>query len=811
MSDLKRLMFDLWESACADNPLRPSAQVVDGHFVLTIKGNRDNWATVTMLAGVPDCAEQRIDGDMLTCRWPSHADAIFGEGGMLAALLPNYEPRAPQLHMARMVQRSIEMGAPAVIEAGTGTGKSFAYAAIALSMGKRLIVSTSNKNLQMQLYYKDLPFLQQLFPGKRVALAQGKGNFACRERCGGHLGAVLPTPELAQWYATTESGNTEEITFAVERKDLAAITVDDDCTGKHCPSYADCFYYAARANLQGADVIVTNHALLCLDQITGGALLPPCDLVVVDEAHKLADYARNALGAEFTMGQISKALHLAMGLAEPEDMDSAETLSIKFEGALNRYIAGADSPQVGVHGEDVIEHGEALADVLAAIADQVFSPDELPNDGEEKKLQKRADRIRRMADKVRLMALPTPAGYVRWIEPARGDDAMTMCAKPFDVSSFVGALAGVRTEDAPKLADHTRCTRCARTLTAAQVAVLEGKPYGPDCIHYVDVFGDAETMALADWLGIDRDAPAEVTHGSRAIVFCSATLAAPDMAHFLATAGLPDAMQMVAASPFDYAENALLYVPTGSNPAPNEQGWLRWAIDQMRQLVQASRGGAFLLFTSYAAMKEAVYDLRYTFTGLGLSVYVQGELPKLEIARRFREDGNAVLFATKSFFEGVSIDGDALRLVVIDKMPFEAPSPLLQAMEADATERARRAGVKGRRLEMWAFDQVRVPRMIIELKQGAGRLIRTSTDRGTIAILDPRLRSAQYGRQKVLPALPPAMLVGRIEAVQMFYGELKRRPLVEPPLVVAVPERKPAKSRPMAVVPATAVNEEIPF
>jgi ATP-dependent DNA helicase DinG len=329
----------------------------------------------------------------------------------------------------------------------------------------------------------------------------------------------------------------------------------------------------------------------------------------------------------------------------------------------------------------------------------------------------------------------------------------------------------------------------------------------------VDVFGDAETLSLADWLGIDRDAPAEVTHGSRAIVFCSATLAAPDMAHFLATAGLPDAMQMVASSPFDYAENAVLYVPTGSNPAPNEQGWLRWAIDQMRQLVTASRGGAFLLFTSYAAMKEAVHDLRYTFVSRGLSVFVQGELPKLEIARRFREDGNAVLFATKSFFEGVSIDGSALRLVVIDKMPFEAPSPLLQAMEAAATERARRAGVSGRRLEMWAFDQVRVPRMIIELKQGAGRLIRTSTDRGTIAILDPRLRSAQYGRTKVLPALPPAMLVGRIEAVQMFFGEPKSLATIAQPLPVLTPapangRTKVAKAKPAAVA---MLDEDIPF
>jgi Rad3-related DNA helicase len=455
------------------------------------------------------------------------------------------------------------------------------------------------------------------------------------------MAVALPTQELAQWYAETATGNTEEITFAVERAHLAQITVDDECTGKHCPSYADCFYYRNRASLEGADVVITNHALLCLNEITGGALLPPCDLVVVDEAHKLADYARNALGAEFTLGQISKALHLAMGLADGELIDYAETHAIKFEGAINRYIASADSPQVGVHGEDAFSDGEALANVLTMIADQVFSADELPNDGEEKKLQKRADRIRRMADKVLLMALPTPAGFVRWIEPARGDDPMTLCAKPFDVSDFIGALAGVRTEDAPKLADHTRCARCARTLTADKVAVLEGKPYGPDCIHYVDVFGDAETMALADWLGIDRDAPAEVTHGSRAIVFCSATLAAPDMAHFLTTAGLPDAMQMVAASPFDYAENALLYVVDGA-------GLFKGALS-LRRLLVADKN---------ATMRDLVKDFSTQVT-LNLTDAIE---QIITIMTKYDLYFTAVLDTTGKLIGVVSID-DVMRQI----------------------------------------------------------------------------------------------------------------------------------------------------
>ena len=236
----------------------------------------------------------------------------------------------------------------------------------------------------------------------------------------------------------------------------------------------------------------------------------------------------------------------------------------------------------------------------------------------------------------------------------------------------------------------------------------------------------------------------------------------------------------------------------------------------MRQLVLASRGGAFLLFTSYNAMNQAVRELGGIFAKRGLTVLVQGEMPKLELARRFRSDGNAVLFATKSFFEGVSIDGAALRLVVVDKMPFEAPTPLTQAMEADMLDKARAAGISGKTLEMYPFNHLRVPRMIIELKQALGRLIRTSTDTGVMAVLDSRVRASMYGRSAVIPSLPPAALCSRMALVQTFYGTLPPLPpqLTAPPAETREGKRaeKAAKVKAAAgaVHPAT-VSEEIPF
>lgn len=806
MNDYRSLMLSLWQSACQDTPKRPSARVEAGHFVLTITGNRGAWTDICKAAGVPDCAEQTVEGDTLTARWPSVADEIFGADGLIAAKLPRYEVRAAQLHMARLVQRAIEMGEPAVIEAGTGTGKSFAYAAVCMAMNKKVVISTSNKALQMQLIDKDLPFLCGIFPGKRVAVSVGKSNYACRLKCddGG-----IADPALRNWYEGTLTGNTEEIAFAPDYKALRAMTVDDECGGKHCPLYDSCFYYAARAALQGADVIVTNHALLCLDQVTGGHILPPADVTVVDEAHKLADYMRGAWGAEVTRPQVQRAIALAEGYADLDRLAEADDAAAILGRTLAIQASRTNDPQIGLGSDEELEGAAPLADVLMTLAADVWSEDQAPSDADEKKQARRAQRIRTLAGKLRMLAGPTPDGFVRWLEQGRGGEPIKMVAQPFDVSRQIAQLAGVNAQ--PQAAPtYTHCARCSRKLAAERVAILDGLPYGPDCIGHVDAFGDAETMLLSDWLALERAPEPALSYSGRATIFTSATLAAPDMSHFLATAGLPAALEMQAASPFDYAANALLYLPAAAAPAPNTGAWADWAIDEMRQLVLASKGGAFLLFTSYRMMEEAARRIGPIFTLRGLTVLVQGDMPKMEIARRFRDDGNAVLFATKSFFEGVSIDGAALRLVVVDKMPFEAPNPLTQAMEADLLDKARAAGMTGKTLEMHPFNALRVPRMIIELKQALGRLIRTQTDTGVMAVLDSRVRGAMYGRNVVIPSLPPAQLTSRAELVQTFFGTLAPLPkaLTAPPAAVREEKRK-AKAAP--VQPVAQEYGEIPF
>lgn len=799
--DYRTILLRQWEFTCTENPnRRPSCQIAEGDFIFTIKGNRDAWVEITKACGVPNHAEQTIDeaAGTVTYRWPCHADRIFGEGGKLAQIVPNYEARTPQLHMARLCQRAIEMKAPALMEAGTGTGKSFAYLAVAMAMGKRVVVSTSNKALQMQLAKKDAPFLiENLFPGKKLAVVVGKGNFACRLKVEGPLrNAMKPMEDdLREWYTSTATGNTEEIGFPVTWNQLSEINVDDDCEGKHCPLVHDCFYYASKDARKGADVVICNHKILAMHMLYPAAeMLPGYDVLVVDEAHKLPDVCRDTLGVEFTQPAIDKAIKLAANLAEDDALEDAEQASLAFAVELGHFLADKTEFQVGLNAGVEFEAGKRLKTQMLALAREVWPGDELPASQDERKLAKRAQRIVTMAENVG--AISTPNGVVRWLEPSRRDEPLTLCAKPHDVSAFIAAFSGLELQlgDVLTRPDHTKCHRCKRTLSAANVAVLNGHPYGPECIRKVDPFGDAEVLPLDSWLTRDftptpvaeDDEPIDPRVTTQPVIFTSATMAIPDsngkpvMTSFLRECGLPDAYQLVVASPFDYEHNALTYIPQGTAPAPNERGWMEWATGEMRQLVLASHGGAFLLFTSYRALNEALHELRYTFVSRGLTVLVQGDMPKLELAKRFVEDGNAVLFATESFFEGVDVKGDALRLVVIDKIPFAAPSPLSQAQEA-AIEAM---GGNG-------FNDFRLPNAITKLKQATGRLIRTRTDKGVMVILDSRLRSSRYGRSRILPALPNAPLVGRIAAVDAFYEEYRPKPdpfLATLPAVLQAPQ-----------------------
>ncbi len=777
-------MFRLFESACIDKPLRPSVVVKDGYFCMTITGNRDQWKSLTAAACVPSDAEQAINDDVLIIRWPSVADQIFGEGGLLSKHLRNYQPRPAQLHMARLVQRSIEMRQPAMIEAGTGTGKSFAYAAVCMAMNKKVVIAAPTLALQMQLYKKDIPFLQTIFPGKKVELAMGKTNYVCKSKTEDQQAGAykIVRPEFIEWYEQTETGNLLEFPLQLTSDEQKEVAVDDDCTGKHCSNYDNCFYYAAKARRNEADVVITNHSLVALHTLIPTAKLLPSafDVLVIDEAHQLPDYVRNALGSEITVNSITKVLKKANGYTE---ISNAETNKHLLVAEISDFLKDKEGREIGIFGDHVFQGGHKLASSMYGLASDVWSEDEMPSCPEDVLRSKAASGVRRMADNVFVFSDKTQPGQVRFINvtPERNIYNVT----PFDVSGFISMLAGYAPKathiTTPNKQDYTLCARCGRTLTADKVAVLDGQPYGPDCIQKIDALGDADIVSLQDWLNQQRaqpvDEPSEPMRQLQAmpVIFCSATIAAPDMQAFMRECGIADGLQMQAMSPFDYQSNSLLYIPAGNVPQPNgkeSQAHQEFVSQQLQELVQASKGGAFLLFTSFNAMNNALRNLRQIFDYRGWPVLVQGEYPKLTLVEKFKASGKAVLFATKSFWEGVDIQGSALRLVVIDKLPFEAPNPINTAQEAALREYAKtELGLTGNKAEWYPFNALRVPKMITDLKQGSGRLIRTAQDYGVIAILDPRIRTTDYGRRMVLPSLPPANLVDDIQVVKEFYRQ----------------------------------------
>lgn len=693
-NDLHRILFRrLWESACKDAPERPSCRIIDGHFVMTITGNRDNWTKLCDLNGVPPHATQIVEGDVLTCTWPSHADAIFGEGGLMAQAKADYEVRRPQLHMARLVQRAIEMKDVAVIEAGTGTGKSYAYAAICMAMGLTVVISTSNKALQAQLYTKDIPFLQTLFPGRTVALALGKGNYACRDKVesDGLFGSTLDDKQLEEWYWWTETGNLEEVPFSLTRESYIAVALDDDCTGQKCKHYGRCFYYQARAQRFTSDVVICNHALLCQHSVTG-YLLPEWDVLVVDEAHNIVDDMRKARGVEMAAGSFHRTVALATPYVASETLQFADALVEKFANEVLSGERSAGEQEIEVQPGRQFAAGVTLRSALLDLSELVVSSDAGDAQAQKKK-EKRSDRIANAAYKLHTF-LTHDDGRTRWIA-ARGEKVM---------------------------------------------------------LHSMPVYvGDA----LAQ-LSIDADGEPVPT------VYCSATLATPDLAPFMESIGAPDALQLIAKSPFDYARNALLYIPRGSEPAPSDKEVGRFLHDVILGLVAASKGGAFVLFTSRAQMDRMYAACAYEMQkGLKLKVLHQdGRTSRPELIRQFRQDGNAVLFATRSFFEGVDITGSALRLVILDKLPFDAPGPLTNAID--------------HRLGGRAFIARQMPDMLIVLKQAVGRLIRTNTDKGVIAVLDSRIRAKWHRR--VMASLPDAPDTWEIGDVQAFYSPRKGRP-----------------------------------
>ena len=763
MSKLRAFLRRAWSSACMDQPYKNSCTVINGRFHFSIKGNEDKLALYCKESGIPSHAEFTQSGDTSLYRWESVADTIFDAGGLLDQALPSYEVRLPQLHMARLVQRAIEMNDNALVEAGTGTGKSFAYAAVAMAMNKRVVISTSNKALQMQLYKKDIPFLQGIFPGKQVALVQGKRNYACRRNCEDLNETSISDPKLLRWYHTTETGNTEEITFYSE--ETKAITVDDTCEGKRCGHFDNCFYYDAKAQREDADVLITNHAMLALDQALPFAnILPPCDLIVVDEAHQLTQYVRNALENRLNMTTLRNRKELLSRHGVPID-------TYAFTHEIQSLIGRSADNQIGIPTNEIIESGITLANEMRQGANYIWLEKDVPTDQREIKLSNDARKIRNSAMIIREFSEKTRAESVRWID---NGDQVAVVISPHDVSEFIGGMAGYHTI---KAIDPAVCSVCENPLTGDSLYVSSLKqPCCPLCINDFDpLMWDCHIVSMAEWLETPHhDKTVENAEFRTPMVFCSATIANPDFAHFKLETGIPDGLEMIAKSPFDYASNALIYIPNGNAPSPKQRdAHLAYMVEELSMLVSASGGGALLLFTSYSSMNYCHTALASEFELSGKSVLKQGELPKRELGLRLENSDNGVLFATKSFFEGISIEGDALRLVCIEKMPFGALTPINSARDDSLREYAAMQGIRGSELEFYPFNKRAVPEMIIELKQGAGRLVRTGSDKGVIAILDSRLRTTRYGRQQAMPSLPPAPITDRHFMVSDFYNEYR--------------------------------------
>lgn len=614
-----------------------------------------------------------------------NAAELLGAQGPFARTVPGFSARSQQQTMADAVETAIASRGRLVVEAGTGTGKTYAYLVPALASGRRVVVSTGTKNLQDQLFFRDLPRVRDaLGLPVRVSLLKGRANYLCIYRL--RKAVMDPRARVSRsklgivddWAIRTDSGEVSELPPAVADDQLLPLVTStaDNCLGGKCPDFAECHVVKARRAAQAADLVVVNHHLLFADfrlKEEGFGVLPGADAIIVDEAHQLPELATQFFGEKVSTRQLSDlARDIAVEVQAFRDMprltealDQLALATIELERPFNEVGAGR-------LGLDDFAQRTGVASALGAARTALDEcRDTLQAVAERSTgLAHCAGRATTMAAAFNHIAGDAGPGLVRWAESAGRGGA----------------------------------------LHAAPVEPIEGF-----------------RRFMAAYPG--------------AWVFTSATLAAgADFQHFTATLGLDDAATLRLDSPFDYAEQARLHVPRGL-PDPNDPAYSDAVADTLVPLIEASGGGAFVLCTSYRAMDRIAERLR---AALPFPLFVQGEAGKSALIEQFAKAGNGVLVATASFWEGVDVKGAALRLVAIDKLPFNQPGdPVFEARLKLIRERGGNP-----------FIELQLPRAITALRQGVGRLIRDRSDRGMVVLCDPRLRSKGYGR-KVVASLPP--------------------------------------------------------
>jgi ATP-dependent DNA helicase DinG len=645
-------------------------------------------------------------------------DQLFGEGGPLGGAVGGFRPRRSQTEMAKAIAGAISARTTLIAEAGTGTGKTFAYLVPALLWGGKTIISTGTKNLQDQLFSRDIPTVRKaLNVPVSVALLKGRANYVChfhleRTLQNGRLTAREDAGylrDISRFMKTTSSGDKAELTQVPETALIWNLVTStrDTCFGAECQYYQDCFVMKARKEAQQADIVVVNHHLFFADvalKDTGVAeLLPSANTVVFDEAHQLPETATLFFGDTVSTSQVLELCRdvLAEGLSHARDGADWAKLVAPVERAARdlRLAFPQDVVRLALHQiAPSSVFFPALETLVSSMAEMLVP------------LEKQAERA----------------------------ESIEQC--------------------------RTRAIELSNRLQGWNKTGGKNTQAEPESVLWVEAFSSSlqlhrTPLSIAPIFNKQREGT------PRTWIFTSATLAVKnDFHHYTSQMGLVDEPAQSWPSPFDYGEQGLLYVPTGL-PQPNAPDYTDAVIDVAMPAIEAAGGRTFLLCTTIRAVKRAAERLRSEFEQRGLKypLFVQGESGRTELLDRFRASGNGVLIGSQSFWEGVDVRGEALSLVIIDKLPFSPPDDPVLAARITEMEKQ---GLNG-------FMHHQLPEAIINLKQGAGRLIRDETDSGVLMICDPRLISKGYGK-RIWQSLPPFKRTREIADVQAFFREKDR-------------------------------------
>jgi ATP-dependent DNA helicase DinG len=642
---------------------------------------------------------------------------VLGPTGALSRALPGYEHRPEQLRLAEEVEQAFARRAYLMAEAGTGTGKTLAYLVPAVLSGRKVVVSTATKTLQEQIFLKDIPLLQ-----KKVGLSfaaaylKGRSNYLCLHR----LESFSQSPQFAtreeaerwdslqDWAKTTQTGDRAELDLPDSYATWSQLsTTSDTCLGQKCPVYDNCFVTRMRRRAEEADVVVVNHHLffadLSIQSRTGGGrqgegVLPRYDAVVFDEAHALEDVATEYFGRQVSSWRVEELCADAQRALPQEDgrVGMLSALALKLRGDAETFFRAAPRALGLLGGEP-----------STRLSSKSFSS------------------VRNQVTAV--------------IESLAALASMTVSA------------------DEPELA-----ALCRRASEIGEELDFIQRADSSDHVYWAEARGRGTFLRAAP-IDVAAELQKRLYGSVDTLVFTSATLAAGGRFDFFARRlGLEDSQalgsevrQLSVESPFDYPRQAALYTP-GHLPEPNAPGFLEALAEELVQLTYLTDGRCFALFTSLRNM-EAVHQL--TRNRLPYQILLQGERPKTALLEAFRAEPS-VLFASHSFWEGVDVPGDALSLVVIDRLPFASPGdPLVSARIDQLRERGEEP-----------FSAYQLPEAILALRQGFGRLIRTQKDRGIVAVLDRRITSKAYGRS-FLASLPKAKRFAQLESLRQWYGE----------------------------------------